>query len=504
MYIPNLRNYHDKVFPYGPSSNGYNPVIRLTDRTTQPDPSQHIYQEEKISKCEGLSYRAREWLLLSSNSNARVAIALAEPVLYLPGATSSEIQSEHSAVLRGSLCIQIYKPVKLKKIQLSFKGKSRTEWPEGIPPKLFDTYEENSIMNHCWVFFHSEQKVDENSHGAVWYKVLPHYADTAHYPRSMECFYPGEYVYNFELPISCTYPESIQTDMGRVYYFLETLVDRSSTFSGKSTGRIPIELIRSPCSTSVATSEPILVSKSWEDRLHYEVQVGEKCVVMGQVVPVNFKFTLLGEVKFHKLRLFLMERRYYYCRQRSVRRKEKTRQLLLYERSAPKNQCLLSDWKQVRPDVYELSDQVRIPGCHDMAANIVHFDTTYPNIKITHTVRTVLRFSCENSPELMGSAKYLEIYIDSPVRLLSCRCSDGSTMLPAYCPIIPSSEVNFCSIDNRIIAGMNRDLALDSDIIGNSPPSFDSWTAVPYQAPPPKYDDIFQSGSSHDENHDDN
>ncbi|EPX75223.1 arrestin Aly1 [Schizosaccharomyces octosporus yFS286] len=495
MYLPLLRNHHhDNVFPYVTNTSGVDPIIRLNDRPVQPDPTKHIYQEKKLSRCTNLTYPAREWILLSTCSSLRVAIALAEPVLYLPGTNSNEIESEKSAVLRGSLCLHVLKPVKLRKVQLTLRGKARTEWPEGIPPKLFETYEEHSLLSHSWLFFHSDNVGNSTSHGAAWYKTIPPYTDEQHQPRSNECFYPGEYVYHFELPISCSFPESIHMDMGSVNYYLESLVDRYGTFSGKSTGRLGLELIRSPCSSTVATAEPILVSKNWEDRLKYEIQLGEKSLIMGQLIPITFKFTPLGNVQIHKIRLFLMERRYYYCRQRTIRRKEKTRQLLLYERSAPRDQCLLSQWKTMGGNVYEMVDQLRIPGCHDMSANIVHFDTTYPNIRVTHTLRTVLRFSCNDSPELMGDAKFLEICIDSPVQLLSCRCSQDSTILPAYCARVPSSEV-LCAYEGTPIYDPSSYFNYTCpEVVGASSPSIDEWPSVSFQVPPPKYDDIFDGG----------
>jgi hypothetical protein len=60
-----------------------------------------------------------------------IYIALAEPVLFLPALEQGETNGRTTAMLRGSLVVRVTKPVKLKAITLHFRGKARTEWPEG-------------------------------------------------------------------------------------------------------------------------------------------------------------------------------------------------------------------------------------------------------------------------------------------------------------------------------------------------------------------------------------
>ncbi|CCH61033.1 hypothetical protein TBLA_0D05400 [Henningerozyma blattae CBS 6284] len=86
-------------------------------------------------------------------------LRLAEPVLFLQGfcnsKNSKQNRNENSApaILRGALILRFNKTTKLKSISLNFKGESRTDWPEGIPPKKTEFVEISTIVNHTWPFF---------------------------------------------------------------------------------------------------------------------------------------------------------------------------------------------------------------------------------------------------------------------------------------------------------------------------------------------------------------
>lgn len=60
-----------------------------------------------------------------------MTIQLAEPMLFLQGFYQNDHSDRTPAMLRGSLVLRIAKPTKIKTISLTFRGKARTEWPEG-------------------------------------------------------------------------------------------------------------------------------------------------------------------------------------------------------------------------------------------------------------------------------------------------------------------------------------------------------------------------------------
>ena len=68
---------------------------------------------------------------IASSNGVSLYISLAEPILYLQGFEQNDVHSRTTSMLRGSLLVRVTKPSKLKTISLKFKGKARTEWPEG-------------------------------------------------------------------------------------------------------------------------------------------------------------------------------------------------------------------------------------------------------------------------------------------------------------------------------------------------------------------------------------
>src|SRR5947207_9605810 len=86
--------------------------------------------------------------------------------------------------------------------------------------------------------------------------------------KGFKVFQPGDYVYNFELPLVSRLPESIAVDLGNVKYELEALVERSGAFRANLMGSKELTLIRAPSEGSLEQTEPIAISRNWEDQLH--------------------------------------------------------------------------------------------------------------------------------------------------------------------------------------------------------------------------------------------
>lgn len=103
---------------------------------------------------------------LCNRGAAIVSVHLSEPVLYLTGFEQSEYTDRSPAMLRGSLILKLLKPSKIKTITLIFKGRARTDWPEGIPPRKVEYFEEKELMTHTWPFFNAQFSNSETSHGA--------------------------------------------------------------------------------------------------------------------------------------------------------------------------------------------------------------------------------------------------------------------------------------------------------------------------------------------------
>lgn len=465
---------------------------------------------------------------LASGNGINVSISLAEPVLFLQGFEQSETSERSTAMLRGSLHLRVSKPSKVKAITLKFRGKATTKWPEGIPPKKVDFEETDTIMSHTWPFFNAQFLTAETSTGAdhlelfkapttsanigalkgrssfdVFGRDSPNSSSTnlsakeqkrlslqVNQSRSFgkgesstngpsvaqkgyRVFNPGDYVYNFELPLDSHLPETIDVELGYVKYELEAMVERAGAFRANLIGNKEVTLIRAPSEGSLEQVEPIAISRSWEDQLHYDIVISGKSFPLGAQIPIAFKLTPLAKVQCHRIKVFVTENIEYFCANKRVHRMEPTRKIQLFEKRAdgpatsafpgssmriisgggvpydmraaaargenvdvedPGN--LLGDLNgDVNIGPTEMEFNVQLPSCHHMKekekASKLHFDTTYQNIQVHHWIKIVMRLS---KPDQNDSSKrrHFEISIDSPFHILSCRATQANTALPAY------------------------------------------------------------------------
>ena len=202
---------------------------------------------------------------IATGNGISISISLAEPVLYLQGFDQNDSTSGTTTMLRGSLHLHVTKQAKLKSISLNFRGRSETEWPEGIPPRRTEFHDTETIMNHTWPFFNAQFPQAEHSYCAdlvhlaksptvstkevgVTASSFDLFQRTAS-PRpnvtsreakrlslqlsqsksigkgenihggptiaqkGFKVFHPGDYIYNFELPVDSRLPESINVEL---------------------------------------------------------------------------------------------------------------------------------------------------------------------------------------------------------------------------------------------------------------------------------------------------
>ena len=415
---------------------------------------------------------------IASGNGVSMGIRLAEPVLFLQGFENSESEPGNTAMLRGSLHIRVQKSAKIKAVTLKFKGKASTKWPEGIPPRKVDFDETDTIMSHTWPFFNAQFESAEKSTNADHVQLFkgPDGAATSvtrldplgnspnasvvnlnprdakklalsvNQSRSFEkggqppggpgvavkgyrTFLPGDYVYNFELPLDSRLPETIDVELGSVKYELEATIERSGAFRANLTGNKEVTLIRAPAEGSLEQVEPIAISRNWEDQLHYDIVISGKSFPLGSQVPIAFKLTPLAKVQCHRIKVLVTENIEYFCSNKRVHRMEPIRKVQLFEkradgppvstfpgssmritagggipydaraRAARGEDVTPSDTTNLLGNLEgdsgigptEMEFTVQLPSCHTMKerdrAHRLHFDTTYQNIQVHHWIK---------------------------------------------------------------------------------------------------------------------
>ncbi|KAI0004839.1 hypothetical protein F4779DRAFT_57703 [Xylariaceae sp. FL0662B] len=486
---------------------------------------------------------------VASGSGVSCSIILAEPNIFLTGFEHDghprHEASNSTALLRGKLQLNVSKNVKFKSVTLKLHGRARTEWPEGIPPLKVDQFEEESLRTQVLTFFHAMHESWETEFGNQCTYSLRSSPECSHHgtggrtaspPRSTvslamknrpnlstrdykrlslqsvqsrsfgktdtpspnsvqhkayKVFYPGTYEYSFELPIDHHQLETTKLQFGSVKWELETIVERAGAFKPNLHGSKEVCIVRVPDQLSLEMTEPISISRQWEDQLHYDIMISGKSFPIGTKIPIAFKLTPLAKVQVHKLKVYVTESVEYWTNDRRVTRKDPGRRILLVEKSAGKpldkqyeaSEIRVLSGGELTPDqrheariaaqrrrsieasrshttprplpdptdnllgdldlglesywgATEIEMNVQLPTCGQMAKDKtlrLHPDCSWKNVNVFHWIKIVMRISRLDPEDPAGKRRrHFEISIDSPFTVLDCRATQANTALPEY------------------------------------------------------------------------
>lgn len=460
--------------------------------------------------------------ILLHSSSVRVLLTLADPTLYLYGFSKSEYAERPPAIIRGSLTIQVYKPIKLKAINLKFSGVCRTEWPEGIPPEKTETCEVNEVFANNWEFFNAQTA--EGTQSSCAHEVRPlaesdnnlssvkstnaleamtsvvtrgrsstleNSNSTNSHPQELKhyrVFQPAEYVYNIELLVPQRMPETIKANFGSVRWMFHLNIERHGTFRSNWSVSREIRVLRALGMSNLETSEPIVISRDWEDLLHYEIVIAGKAFSIGSDIPIAISLLPLAKVKCHRIRAYITEHVEYYCKNRRVHRVEPAHKFLLMEESAKDRGSSLLQFDGGLSRLTEIERTVQIPKKMTERRDVLRPNSNTEYIRVHHWIKIVMRLSRLDAPSTeSGRTKCYEISIDSPITLID-KAVESANMLPAYGE--PRSEPSVSTelrsykefvdeSDARPIYFMRQP--------SYAPPPFDADSAPP-DLPPPEYD----------------
>ena len=150
--------------------------------------------------------------------------------------------------------------------------------------------------------------------------------------KGYKWFPRGDYIYNFELPVDSRFPETVQSEMATIKYELEAMVERSGAFRPNLLGTREVPFVRTPSDGSLEHVEPIAITRTWDDQLHYEVIISGKAFPLGAKVPIAFKLTPLAKVACHRIRVYITESVQQWSKRKTAHRVDVTRKILLFEK----------------------------------------------------------------------------------------------------------------------------------------------------------------------------
>lgn len=492
---------------------------------------------------------------VASGSGLTCSIILAEPNVFLTGfehdGHTRHESANSTALLRGKLQLNVSKNTKIKAVTLKLSGRARTEWPEGIPPLKTEQFEEESLRTQVLTFFHAQHETWETDYGnqctftlrgsgeassrsnssltipgilpssnssnsihqrtrsgstftARDYKKLSlangqsrsfgkgdSQSSASAPPKGYKVFYPGTYEYAFELPIDHHQLETTKLQFGSVKWELETVVERAGAFKPNLHGTKEVSVVRVPDQLSLEMTEPISISRQWEDQLHYDIMISGKSFPLGSKIPIAFKLTPLAKVQVHKLKVFVTESVEYWTNDRRVTRKDPGRKVLLLEKVAgkpldkqyEKSEVRVLSGGELAPEqrqearriaerrrsveasrahapvqplpeptenllgdldlglesywaATEIEMNVQLPTCEQMSKEKgirLHPDCSWKNVNVFHWIKIVMRISRLDPEDPTGKKRrHFEISIDSPFTVLNCRATQANTALPEY------------------------------------------------------------------------
>ncbi|EEH07872.1 arrestin domain-containing protein [Histoplasma capsulatum G186AR] len=532
----------------------------LSRRPSSVECCGYAHGRKSDESLSALSLFGHEKVVASANGIA-VSICLAEPVLFLEGFDRDNADTTKTSILRGTLRLKLSKPAKIKKICLNFKGMGQTNWPEGVPPKKNQFHENHAILNHTWMLFNAQLPDAEYSHGADHIRLKVAAVSTKELAASTiellalsasnlsrakqtrdvkklslqsncsRSFAKGEFPRHGEPSVSARgfklFEPAIIGTISSSLSPHEASVERSGAFRPNLLGHREVPFIRTPPEGSLEHVEPIAISRTWEDQLHYDIVISGKSFPLGGQVPIAFKLTPLAKVSLHRIKVIVTENTQVVANNRTYHRVDGSKKVLLFEKRAdsqstsafpgsvcrvtagggvaydarreaaegieyvnPRNTNLLGDLEEsfeVGPT--EMEFNVQLPTCTELKKRdpirSLHFDTTHEQLQIHHWIKIVLRLSRTDERD-PSKRRHFEISIDSPFHIMSCLATQSNIYPPAPAFRFHTSAVNTTAHH----APRPIHLLRVPSFAPPSPPAPSSTPPPPLPTPPPDYTTI--------------
>ncbi|RGB32177.1 hypothetical protein C1646_707306 [Rhizophagus diaphanus] len=244
--------------------------------------------------------------ILSRTSRNKLYIKLVEPTIILHGSPEDSL----GCFLRGELILNLTKPTKIKKIELTFLGKIRLFIPRADGEiASSNNYEEREVISHTWTFLNNlsssniDNDSDSNSNRSInsnnsnkslvsrlFHSLSSKKSDSSRYTILKK----GIHTYPFELFLPGALPESINTNVGRITYKLSAKVLKSGVFTKiKKSQRVYI--LRTILDE---WNQGKVVSNEWKNVCKYEVSFLKKAFPIGDCINIEMKLTPKDKDKY--------------------------------------------------------------------------------------------------------------------------------------------------------------------------------------------------------------
>ncbi|KAK7897132.1 hypothetical protein LTR67_005021 [Exophiala xenobiotica] len=368
-----------------------------------------------------------------------VTVELAEPILYLEGFDFPHNVAHRSAVIRGSVHLKILRPTTLSHLTLTFLGTHETIWPEAWRVRRLKKVSREEVVHHLWNFLHHDKSVGDSR------------------ATSMQKFAPGQYSWNFELPLASSLPETIDLPLGKVSYTLRASATEAGHSFNTATFLQNITLLRIPCVCSLELTEPYEV-RGLLQGLRYSFSLAAKSCRVGGQLPLTIKLSSPTDRSWQSINVSMVEDIQYRTRDGQAHREQSRVKAVLYTKRAkrdPLHQRALrrisAAGEKMAPayasgvviekhqprrsgSVSHLEDAdmeylheraiLSLPSCSKIEA-----DTAYKCLYVRHHLLITIAAYVEINEY---DRKHFQIRIRMPIQIITCKLCDGNATLPEY------------------------------------------------------------------------
>ncbi len=163
-----------------------------------------------------------------------------------------------------------------------------------------------------------------------------------------QLFEPGTYEFFIEFPIPRKYPETIRIRGRYVHYQLEAFIKLKKVLKAEIHKTRDVILVRMPDLALVDQAGPILIDKTWQDRLHYNLAISSKSFPIGSKIPITLRLSS-SKLRCHSLQVYLTENIQFFGNGGNGYRRAPQRKIKLLEKSVESR--YLGDFEEGRMDV---------------------------------------------------------------------------------------------------------------------------------------------------------
>ncbi|KAI8082532.1 uncharacterized protein B0P05DRAFT_467946 [Gilbertella persicaria] len=311
-------------------------------------------------------------------------------------------------------------------VVVQFIGKTNRLWPQGLAGgRVTNSFHEKTLH---------EQKI-----------ILQSFPNN---PKQEGTLLPGTHRWPFQFLLSSQLVETIEDQMGQVFYYVTATVHRVGVGATKLRSRCDILLLRTPHGSDTADNSLPTTSVTSERKMDIcdtNICIEKSSVAGGTQLPISLTISPnTKHVYIESMTVILHEKKIYRLPETQARRSEVyDYKVALYSVHSAADPDLRSSGPSLKPQDIKRAFNIKnahislnegpfqyrlifsLPDCFRL-----NHSTTYHEIDIRHTLKIHIELS---SPVPHSTdAVRTDICLETPITILDCRLKDDYNKLPSY------------------------------------------------------------------------